>query len=443
MAQYVDAGLLAALRSAARPLTGSPADFDALLEVVGDARCVLIGEATHGTSEFYRFRAELTKRLIAERGFNAVAAEADWPDAYRVHRYVQGRGADHDAEGALSDFKRFPAWMWRNRDVLDFVCWLKAHNEAQGAYQTASFYGLDLYSLHASIEAVLRHLDRTDPEAARRARERYACFDHFGDPQSYGYATAIGLTPSCEREAIEQLLELQREGQALIRRDGILAEDEQLAAEQNARVVRNAERYYRAMLQERVASWNLRDTHMADTLAALFAHLERRDSAKIVVWAHNSHVGDARATEIGEAGEITLGQLARERMPGEVRLIGFSTYDGSVAAASDWGAAVERKAVRPALPESYEALFHRVGSSFILDLRTHAARSVLDEARLLRAIGVVYRPQTERASHYFRTRLPDQLDAIIHIDRTRALDPLDATSQWDRSEAPETYPTGI
>lgn len=443
MAQYVDAGLLAALRSAARPLTGSPADFDALLEVVGDARCVLIGEATHGTSEFYRFRADLTKRLIAERGFNAVAAEADWPDAYRVHRYVQGRGADHDAEGALSDFKRFPAWMWRNRDVLDFVCWLKAHNEAQGAHQTASFYGLDLYSLHASIEAVLRHLDRTDPEAARRARERYACFDHFGDPQSYGYATAIGLTPSCEREAIEQLLELQREGQALIRRDGILAEDEQLAAEQNARVVRNAERYYRAMLQERVASWNLRDTHMADTLAALFAHLERRDSAKIVVWAHNSHVGDARATEIGEAGEITLGQLARERMPGEVRLIGFSTYDGSVAAASDWGAAVERKAVRPALPESYEALFHHVGSSFILDLRTHAARSVLDEARLLRAIGVVYRPQTERASHYFRTRLPDQLDAIIHIDRTRALDPLDATSQWDRSEAPETYPTGI
>jgi erythromycin esterase-like protein len=445
MAQVEDRGALDALRRVAQPLSGSPADFDALLRLTRDARCVLIGEATHGSEEFYRFRAELTKRLIVEQGFGAVAAEADWPDAYRVHRYVQGHGRDQGARSALDDFRRFPAWMWRNNSVLEFVRWLRSHNDARGADVRAGFYGLDLYSLHGSMRAVLHYLDGVDSESAQRARERYACFDHFGqDPQSYGYLTSAGLSPSCEREAIDQLLELQHERHALLARDGLLAEDEHFAAEQNARVVKNAERYYRAMLHGRVSSWNLRDTHMADTLDALFTHLEQRGGSKIVVWAHNSHVGDARATELGDAGEVTLGQLARERMPGEVRLIGFSTCSGSVAAASDWGGPVERKAVRPALAGSYEDLFHRLGvPRFLLLLNDPEVRDALREARLMRAIGVIYRPQTERFSHCFRTRLPDQLDAIMHIDQTSAVQPLEAWTAQDHDEAPETYPTGM
>jgi erythromycin esterase-like protein len=352
----------------AHPLRGSARDFDPLLELAEDARIVLIGEATHGTHEFYRQRAQLTKRLILEKGFVAVAAEADWPDAYRVNRYVRGIGQDSEAEESLRDFKRFPAWMWRNADVLDFVGWLREHNDQLETSEKVGFYGLDLYSLHASIEAVLQYLEKTDPEAAKRARYRYACFEHFGeDPQAYGYAASFGLSPNCEREVIAQLLEIRERRRDLLKRDGLAMEDELFEAEQNARVVKNAEEYYRAMFLGRVSSWNLRDTHMADTLDALLAHLDRRvGKAKVVVWAHNSHVGDARATQMGEAGELNLGQLARERHPGEARVIGFSTYHGTVTAASDWGGPAERKRIRPALAGSYEELFHRAGTSAFL-----------------------------------------------------------------------------
>jgi erythromycin esterase-like protein len=442
-----DAALAHAIAQIARPLRGWSGDLDPLIELVGDARCVLLGEATHGTHEFYRLRAQLTKRLISEKGFCAVAAEADWPDAHRVNRFVRGLGTDADAVDALEDFQRFPAWMWRNADVLDFLGWLRTHNDALEAPRKVGFYGLDLYSLHASIAAILRYLDRVDPAAAGRARDRYACFEHFAeDAQAYGYAASLGLKPDCEREVVSQLLDMQRERASILRADGFALEDEQFEAEQNARVVVNAEGYYRSMFKGRVSSWNLRDTHMAETLDALLTHLGRRfEQPKIVVWAHNSHVGDARATEMGEAGELNIGQLARERHPGKTILIGFSTYTGTVTAASEWGGPAERKVVRPGLRGSYEELFHRTGvANFLLTLRDLGeVTGALRERRLQRAIGVIYLPDTERASHYFESSLPSQFDAIFHLDRTRALEPLERTAGPKRGEAPETFPSGI
>ncbi len=439
--------LIDAIAETARPMAGSVNDFDPILELAGNARVVLIGEASHGTDELYERRAELTKRLIVEKGFRGVAAEADFPDAWRVNRFVRGTGNDAEAVEALSDFKRFPSWMWRNADVLDFVGWLGEHNDRIGdPAARVGFYGLDLYSLHTSIAAVLDYLDKVDPEAAKRARYRYACFEHFGeDPQTYGYATSFGLSPDCEREVVNQLVEMQRRREELAARGG--GDDEELfAAEQNARVVKDAEEYYRSMFEGRVSSWNLRDTHMAETLDALLAHLDRKGGrSKMVVWAHNSHVGDARATQMGEAGEINIGQLARDRYPGQALLVGFSTYTGTVTAASEWGAPAERKRVRPALRDSYEALFHRTGApSFLLNLRDLGeAAGGLREPRLERAIGVIYLPQTERVSHYFQSRLPSQFDVLMHFDETRAVEPLERTAGWVRGELPETYPTGM
>ena len=425
---------------------------EALEEIIADARVVLIGESSHGTAEFYRARAEITKWLIEEKGFCAVAAEADWPDAYRVNRYVRGLGHDTSPEEALRGFERFPAWMWRNTVVRDFVDWLHAHNSrlrGQDRRQTG-FYGLDLYSLHRSMREVIDYLDTMDPVAAARARQRYACFDHTSadDGQAYGYAAAFGAGLSCEREAIEQLVELQRNAVEYARRDGLLAEDELFYAQQNAQTVRNAEGYYRAMFGTRVTSWNLRDRHMAQTLDALLAHLDRHPDgrpARIVVWANNSHVGDARATEVGADGQLTLGQLAREQHGSAVRLIGFTTYTGTVTAASRWGGIAERKVVRPALNGSVEELFHEVERSefLISPMLSRAAAEPLDMVRLGRAIGVIYLPGTERQSHYYHVRPGEQFDALIHLDRTTALEPLEAGSVWIAGETPETYPSGL
>lgn len=434
-----------ALRAIAHPLTGALTDFDPLIALIGNARCVLLGEASHSTHEFYRERAQITKRLITEKGFDAVAVEADWPDTYRINRYVRGIGDGASAIESLEGFKRFPTWMWRNADVLDFVGWLRAHNdELASESDKVGFYGLDLYSLNSSIAAVLGYLDKVDPEAARRARYRYSCFEDFGeDPQAYGYATQFDLDPSCEDEAVNQLLDMQRHALDLMRRDGRLAEDEAFYAEQNARVVRNAEQYYRTMFRGHVESWNLRDCHMAESLSTLVAHLSRRHPAKVVVWQHNSHLGDARATEMGERGELNVGQLVRERYGSDAVLIGFSTYSGTVTAASNWDEPAERKRVRPALSGSYEALFHQVNMPrFMLNLRDDVAKAVLSEPRLERAIGVIYRPETERLSHYFYAQLPAQFDAILHFDETRAVEPLERTAQWTRGEE-ETFPTGI
>jgi erythromycin esterase-like protein len=436
-----------AIRTAAHPLTGGPADFVPLLDRIGAARCVLLGEASHGTHEFYRIRAEITKRLIVEKGFDAVAVEADWPDAYQVNRYVRGRPGAGEASEALDGFQRFPQWMWRNADVLDFVGWLRAHNDGLEETARIGFYGLDLYSLRASMAAVLSYLRLVDPDAARRAEQRYACFDQFGgDPQVYGYAAASGLSATCEAAVLGQLTELLARSAEYAARDGRLAHDAHFFAAQNAKVVANAERYYREMFRGRASSWNLRDTHMAETLEALQSFLRRpRAPAKIVIWAHNSHLGDARATEMGHRGELNLGQLVRQRIRGDAVLVGFTTYAGSVTAASDWDAPAERKLVRPGLPGSWETLFHETGlGNFYLDLGGETARA-LAEPRLERAIGVVYRPDTERQSHYFGADLAHQFDAVLHYDRTRAVEPLERTPVWERGEAevPETYPTAL
>jgi len=429
-----------AVAAQARPLT-SERDECALIERVRHARTVLIGEASHGTQDFYALRAALTRRLVTDHGFVAVALEADWPDTFRAHRYVTHRSDDGDADSALRDFRRFPAWMWRNEVMRDFCEWLREHNRGRRPDGQAGLYGLDLYSLHASIEAVLRYLDAVDPAAAQRARLRYACFEHYGDPQRYGLA-ASGGSESCEREVVEQLVDLRRRASDLGRIDGYPAREEFFSAEQNARLIRNAEQYYRAMFRGRDESWNLRDRHMAETLDSLRDRLGA--DAGIVVWAHNSHLGDARATEMGRRGELNLGQLVRERYGEATRSIGFCTYSGSVTAATDWDAPAQRKRVRPGLAGSCEALMHATaGERFWLDLRDPATARATRDERLQRAIGVIYRPQTERWSHYFGAQLANQFDVYVHVDRTEALRPLEASSAWTAGEPPETYPTAL
>lgn len=435
-----------AIRENTRAVTGSKYDYDPWIEVAGGSRFALLGEASHGTHDFYHTRAELTQRLIEEKRFSAVAVEADWPDAYRVNRYVQGRSDDADAVEALGSFQRFPTWMWRNTDVVEFIAWLREYNDAlpEGA-RKVGFYGLDLYSLRSSARAVLDFLDKVDPEAARRARYRYSCFEHFGeDTQAYGYAASFGLSKSCEDEVVNQLMEMQKRAGDLASRDGRVDPDAFFMAEQNARLVKNAERYYRAMFASRIDSWNLRDQHMVETLDALVNHLGGA-SAKIAVWAHNSHLGDASATEMGDHGELNVGQLVRQRYKEEAVLTGFTTYTGTVTAASNWDAPAERKRVRPALVGSYEELFHSTElPGFLLMLRgAEWLSGVLNQQRLERAIGVIYLPESERVSHYFNARLADQFDAVIHLDQTRAVEPLERTSKWEAGEFPETYPFAV
>jgi erythromycin esterase-like protein/predicted phosphoribosyltransferase len=439
-----DSALITALRETAYPLTGSDGDYEPLIDRIGEARFGLLGEASHGTHEFYSERAEITKRLITEKNFMAVAVEADWPDAYRVNRYVRGMSDDVDAVEALADFRRFPTWMWRNTVVVEFIVWLRAHNDAlpPGAAKVG-FYGLDLYSLHASMKAVLRYLEKVDPEAAKRARDRYSCFDHVGaDTQSYGLMTRLNLSRSCEEEVLGQLVELQRRAGDYAR-GGQLAEDEAFYAEQNARLVKNAEAYYRSVFLEEASSWNLRDQHMAETLDALVSHLDRKGNrAKVAVWEHNSHLGDARATDRSQRGELNVGQLVREKYGNDAVLIGFTTHHGTVTAASDWDQPAERKRVRPALAGSYEALFHaaRPDRFLLISNDSDSLEEQLRAHRLERAIGVIYRPETERQSHYFRARLADQFDVVLHFDETRAVEPIETTAQWEKGELPETFP---
>lgn len=444
------AATLAQLSAAARPLTGGMTDYDALLEHIGGARFVLIGEASHGTHEFYEERARITQRLIAERRFSAVAVEADWPDAYRVNRYLRGQGDDNSGEQALAGFKRFPTWMWRNTEVVRFVEWLRSFNQSLPAHAApVGFYGLDLYSLFTSIAEVLKYLDEVDPDAARDARQRYACFDHFGSSsERYGYLAHHGMSASCKEAVIAQMQDLNARAAEYMRRDGQEASDALFYVQQNARLIANAEQYYRTMFDQRVSSWNLRDRHMMETLDALARHLPRTEDGlppKIVVWEHNSHVGDARATQVGQAGELTVGQLAREAYGGQAFLIGLTTYQGSVTAAADWDLPAERMRVRPGLRGSYESLFHETGlRRFMLPLNSdQEVMRALSTSRLERAIGVVYRPETERGSHYFYACLPRQFDCVLHFDETRAVEPLEWGDIWKLDEAPETFPAGF
>lgn len=435
----------AVLRAEVQPFD-SEADDARVLEWIGETPLVLLGESSHGTQDFYEARARLSRKLIEQKGFTAVAVEGNWPDAYGANRYAQGAGG-LGTSAALAGFKRFPTWMWRNTVVSSFIEWLRRHNAriSPGAPR-AGFYGLDLYSLRASMRAVIDYLEERDPPAAQAARASYACFDRFGgEGDAYAWAAGRLGAGTCEDAVTEQLLALHRQQAELLQRDGAAASDEYFYAEQNARVARNAEHYYRTMLHGSVSSWNIRDEHMAEMLAELRRHLERSGrQSKVVVWAHNSHLGDARATEMGEAGELNLGQLARERYGADVKNIGLTTYSGTVIAASDWGGPAEHKRVRPALTGSVEELFHEAGRPrFFLPISpASAVHGLLSAPRLERAIGVIYRPETERRSHYFHARVSAQFDAIIHCDDTRALIPLDREQPPPDGEPPATFPEG-
>ena len=436
--------LLDVIRDAATVLGSGDRDYDPLLEMVGDRPFVLLGEASHGTHEFYAMRADITRRLIVEHGFDAVAVEADWPDAYRLNRHVRGQG-DDGLDDAFGDFQRFPTWMWRNADVRAFIGWLHAHNAARPAVMHVGFYGLDLYSLYRSAEAVIEYLEGIDPGQAANARRLYACLDHVREPQDYAYEAAHGLRPPCRAAAVALLAGLVRNAPGYLIEAGSAAQDEQFFAERNANVVLNAERYYREMFSGRVNTWNLRDAHMVDTLLALHSHLRAAGRrGRIVVWAHNSHLGDARATEMGRRGEWNVGQLVRERAgAAQALLVGFTTYTGHVTAARDWDAPAERRWVRPAHADSCEHLFHRSGCDrFFLPLRDGPA-GLLSVPMLERAIGVVYRPESERASHYFEALVGAQFDAVFHLDETTAVEPFDVTEHWQHHELPDTYPSGL
>jgi protein-L-isoaspartate(D-aspartate) O-methyltransferase len=414
------------------------ADLGALLERIGDSRVVLLGEATHGTSEFYRFRAQLTRELVLQKGFNIVAVEADWPDAAQIDRYVRNQETTPPEEPI---FSRFPTWMWRNREVLDFVQWLRRHNDGVSEPERqVSFHGLDLYSLYNSIASVIRYLEKVDPEAAQVARLRYGCLTPWErDPALYGRAALTRRFALCEAEVLTTLREMLDRRMEYASRDG----ERFLDAVQNARIVANAERYYRAMYYGSAESWNLRDRHMFDTLLMVLGF--RGPEAKAVVWEHNSHLGNAAATEMGARGELNVGQLTREHFRDDAYLIGFGTDHGTVAAATDWDGDMEVKRVRPAHPESYERLCHLSQiPSFLLHLREPKRtemREELEIPRLERAIGVIYRPETELLSHYFQAVLPWQFDEYVWFDETRAVTPLGREAVGEG--VPETYPFGL
>lgn len=420
-------GTLDVLRGEALRLGDGVHDYDALLDSVGERSLVLLGEATHGTQEFYRMRAEITLRLIAEQGFDAVVVEADWPDAYRLNLFVRGEGEDVGAASAFDDFERFPRWMWRNEEVLRFAQALRAHNLERPAERRVGFYGMDMYSLYRSAEAVVDYLSSVDEEQAAIARRQYAALDHVRDPQRYGYEAVYGVRPDCRQAVRERLLALWKHAPEYLGRDGRPAADAFFFAERNAQVVASAESYYRAMFGPRAESWNLRDRHMVDTLLALQGHLRSHGgTGRIVVWAHNSHLGDARATEMSFAGEWNVGQLIRQRLgEAEALLVGFTTYTGTVTAAYEWDGEAECRDVLPARADSYESLFRDTRlDRFYLPLQGEVAR-VLRTPMRERAIGVLYRPDTELQSHYFMASLPSQFDAVFHLDETQAVQPMD------------------
>ena len=418
-----------------------PADLDPLIERIGDARYVLLGEATHGTSEFYAWRAALSRRLIEERGFSFIAVEGDWPDCYRVNRYAKWYpGAGDSARDVLHAFERWPTWMWANREVAELAEWLRDHNRRRPAERQAGFYGIDVYSLWESMHAVVAYLESVDPSFARSARSAYRCFEPYAeDAQEYARATAIVPT-TCEREAVSVLAALRRKASEY-REDG---RDAYFNAEQNALVATNAERYYRTMVRGGPTSWNVRDTHMVETLDRLVAH--HGPDAKAIVWEHNTHIGDARFTDMARAGMFNVGQLVRQDHDAdEVVLVGFGTHRGTVIAGEEWGAPMRRMRVPPAREGSFEDALHRSGEGDMLllfDESDDGGIAGLDEPIGHRAIGVVYDPRTEHWGNYVPTIVPKRYDAFLFIEETQGVDALHMPVLVD-GEPPETYPSGM
>lgn len=401
---------------------------------------MLLGEATHGTHEFYDIRSEITKKLITEKNFNAIAIEGDWPDAYNINTYINNQRFNN-AEEALRSFNQFPTWMWQNIPILELTKWLQKFNQEKK--KQVNFFGLDLYSLYRSIDAIIRYLEKLDPELAQEAHYYYSCFEQFRyNPQEYGYSIFSRLSKSCQNEALQELKKLEQlEWQILQEKKA--SPEEMFYLLQNARVVKNSERYYRSLFLDEVNNWNLRDSHMMETLQEIIKYYHTREisNPKIVIWAHNSHIGNAAATQMSMYGEFNIGQLVKEKFGKNSFSLGFTTYNGTVSAASDWHMPVERKTIRDALFNSYEDLFHNVAiSKFFLSLDD---KSSVPEKMLERAIGVVYAPHAERQSHYFYASLAEQFDAVIHYDTTTALEPLEKTSLWLEGEVPESYPSGL
>jgi len=428
--------LIDAVGRAARPLRDD-ADLDVLLERIGDARVVLLGEASHGTREFYVWRDRLSRRLIAEKGFDFIAVEGDWPDCYLVNRFVKGLPAGADtARGVLHAFCRLPTWMWANQEVVAAAEWLRDFNDGRPEDERVGFYGLDVYSLWDSMDVVTRYLESVDPEAAARARRGYGCFDPYEeDVQDYAMATML-VPQSCEQEVVRILSELRAKGPDYT--DG--GREAFFNAEQNALVARNAERYYRTMVRGGAASWNVRDTHMIETLDRLLEH--HGPGSKAIVWEHNTHVGDARATDMARAGMVNVGQLARERWGDEVVIVGFSSYAGTVIAGEEWGAPMEVMTVPEARSGSWERILHDSGAEdrvLLLDGLDEVEGGL--DPRGHRAIGVVYHPAAERFGNYVPTVLPFRYDALIHIDHSTALRPLHLVPE-EAHEPAETYPSG-
>jgi erythromycin esterase-like protein len=427
------------IADAAEPLPDidDPA-FGTFFDRFADARVVCLGEASHGTSEFYRARAAISRRLIERHGFNIVAVEGDWPDCATIDRYVRHRPA---RELEFTAFERFPMWMWRNREVDAFVRWMRRHNESRAYERMCGFYGLDLYNLSASIDAVIRFLDEEDPELATLAHRRYGCLEPWAaDPALYGRHSLLEGYARCEVGVIQMLKDLLQK-----QVDCFGAEcDEWLDAAANARLVKDAEAYYRIMYHGSAESWNLRDTHMFDTLNMILD--AKGPDSKAIVWAHNSHIGNARFTDMGmHREELNIGQLVKDKWGPRARLIGFGTHSGTVAAADDWDQPMKIKRVQPSLPESHERMSHESGvDRFLLDLRDGEVREGLMEPRLERFIGVIYRPETERWSHYSEAILPKQFDGWVWFDETRAVTPLPGELRpGEHREVEETYPFGL
>jgi len=435
----VTAELLDAVRSRLRPLR-SPTDLDPLLDRIGDARYVLLGEASHGTAEYYTWRAALSRRLIVERGFSFIAVEGDWPDCYRVNRYVKGASdSGASAREVLHAFERWPTWMWANAEVVELAEWLRLHNDAQPADRRVGFYGLDVYSLWDSLYQVLGYLRKHAPAALPAARRAFQCFEPYGeDVQEYARATRW-VDETCEPEVVSLLRELRRAA-PLSPSDG---REAQFNAEQNALVVQDAEHYYRTMVRGGPDSWNVRDRHMAETLERLMRH--HGAGAKAIVWEHNTHVGDARYTDMAGDGMVNVGQLVREEhAEGEVVLVGFGSFRGSVIAGAEWEAPMQRMAVPAARPGSWEDVLHRAGpTDRLLLFDPRRDEEILSEERGHRAIGVVYHPEIEHYGNYVPTMLPRRYDAFLYLDQTRALHPLHGIKVHEKGEVPETFPSGV